>query len=69
MTDTKSYQFTDKASGAFPLSKQEAKGLGSDGIDTAHLLLGLLDIREGMAVAILQSFGLSAKDIRAQCAN
>lgn len=66
MTDMKSYQFTDKASGAFLLSNLEAKGLGSDGIDTAHLLLGLLNMREGMAEAILQSFGLSAKDIRAR---
>lgn len=59
-------QFAEKAKETILLSKRAAKDFGSDCIDTEHLLLGLLGMNEGMAVAVLRSFELSAKDVREQ---
>jgi ATP-dependent Clp protease ATP-binding subunit ClpA len=56
--------FSPKASRAINLSLEEARQLGSDYIDTEHLLLGTLRIEDGIALQILANLGVDATEIR-----
>ena len=42
---------------------EEARTLGYEEVGTEHLLLGLLVATEGVAIAILQNFGIPAREV------
>jgi len=58
-------RFTERGRRVLVLAKEEANRLGSDVIDSAHILLGLLDEPEGVAVKALQSLDVSLEAVRA----
>ena len=57
-------RFTERARKAILLAKEEAKRFNHDYIGTEHILLGLVREGEGVAAAVLASFGLSPEKIR-----
>ena len=52
-------RFTERARKVILLAKEEAKRFNHDYIGTEHILLGLVREGEGVAAAVLASFGLS----------
>lgn len=56
--------FTEKAKRSIELSKKEAALLNHNYVGTEHLLLGLLEEREGLASIVLSGLGVRADDIR-----
>ncbi len=58
--------FTASAQSALELAMQEAKSLGLSRIGAAHLLLGLIRAREGVAGKILARFGVDLDAAREQ---
>jgi ATP-dependent Clp protease ATP-binding subunit ClpC len=56
--------FTPRAQQVLVLSKREAKRLNHDYVGTEHLLLGLIKLGQGVAVAALQSMGLELDTVR-----
>jgi ATP-dependent Clp protease ATP-binding subunit ClpC len=56
--------FTPRAKKILELSLREALNLGSEVIDTEHLLLGLIDEGDGVGAQILQRLGTTAQDVR-----
>ena len=57
-------RFTERARKVILLAKEEAKRFNHDYIGTEHILLGLVREGEGVAAAVLASFGLSSDKIR-----
>src|SRR3989339_1305129 len=57
-------RFTERARKVILLAKEEAKRFNHDYIGTEHILLGLVREGEGVAAAVLASFGLSPEKIR-----
>lgn len=57
-------QFTPRAQQVFNWAHREAKRFGSDCIGTEHLLLGLLHLRQGIAVEVLEDLGLDLEEVR-----
>ena len=57
-------RFTERARKVILLAKEEAKRFNHDYIGTEHILLGLVREGEGVAAAVLASFGLSSEKIR-----
>jgi ATP-dependent Clp protease ATP-binding subunit ClpA len=57
-------RFTDGARRTVVLAQEEARAHNHDYIDTEHLLLGVLDAGENMAVQVLESLGISREAIR-----
>jgi len=57
-------RFTERARKVILLAKEEAKRFNHDYIGTEHVLLGLVREGEGVAAAVLASFGLSSDKIR-----
>jgi ATP-dependent Clp protease ATP-binding subunit ClpC len=57
-------RFTERARKVILLAKEEAKRFNHDYIGTEHILLGLIREGEGVAAAVLASFGLSSDKIR-----
>jgi ATP-dependent Clp protease ATP-binding subunit ClpC len=57
-------RFTERARKVILLAKEEAKRFNHDYIGTEHILLGLIREGEGVAAAVLASFGLSPDKIR-----
>ena len=57
-------RFTERARKVILLAKEEAKRFNHDYIGTEHILLGLVREGEGVAAAVLASFGLSPDKIR-----
>jgi ATP-dependent Clp protease ATP-binding subunit ClpA len=51
--------FTDRARRAMVLAQQEARMLNHDYVGTEHILLGLMQEREGFAARALESLGIS----------
>jgi ATP-dependent Clp protease ATP-binding subunit ClpC len=49
-------------------AQQEARGLAHDRVNSEHLLLGLLAVREGVAGRCLESLGLSLVLVRGRVA-
>lgn len=49
-------------------AQQEARGLAHDRVDSEHLLLGLLAVREDVAGRVLESLGLSLVLVRGRVA-
>jgi ATP-dependent Clp protease ATP-binding subunit ClpC len=56
--------FTDRAQRAVQLAMREAKRFNHPYVGTEHLLLGIAALGEGVAVQVLDSFGVSVDDLR-----
>jgi ATP-dependent Clp protease ATP-binding subunit ClpC len=56
--------FTPRAKKILELALREALTMGSEVIDTEHLLLGLLDEGDGVGAQILQRLGATAQAVR-----
>ncbi len=56
--------FTPRAQQVISLAKKEAKRFGHDYVGTEHLLLGLIKLGQGVAVAVLQSMKLDLESVR-----
>ncbi|MCK5803544.1 MAG: ATP-dependent Clp protease ATP-binding subunit [Lentisphaeria bacterium] len=56
--------FTPRAQQVLLLAKREAKHFGHNYVGTEHLLLGVIKLGEGVAVAVLQSMGLELETVR-----
>jgi len=56
--------FTPRAKKILELSLRESLNLGSEVIDTEHLLLGLIDEGDGVGAQILQRLGATAQAVR-----
>jgi hypothetical protein len=59
-----STRFTDRARRAVETAEEEARSLNHNYIGTEHLLLGLLEDRSSVAAKALNSFSVTARDIR-----
>lgn len=59
-------RFTDAARQVVVLARQEASSLGHDRLRSEHILLGLTRETDAPAAHVLQSFGVSVEDLRAQ---
>jgi ATP-dependent Clp protease ATP-binding subunit ClpA len=57
-------RFTPRAKKALELAMKEARRLGHGYIGPEHLLLGVLALREGVAVKLLEDLGASRERIR-----
>jgi ATP-dependent Clp protease ATP-binding subunit ClpC len=57
-------RFTEGARRATALASQEARQLNHDFIGTEHLLLGLLAVDEGVALAVLTEHEVTLEDVR-----
>jgi len=56
--------FTPRAQQVLVLAKREARRFGHNYVGTEHLLLGLIKLGQGVAVAALQSMGLDLETVR-----
>jgi ATP-dependent Clp protease ATP-binding subunit ClpC len=57
-------RFTERARQVVVLAQDEARALKHNYIGTEHLLLGLLREEEGLAARVLESFDVTADDVR-----
>jgi len=56
--------FTERGKKVVQLAHREALRLGHDIIGTEHILLGLIDEGDGVAVQVMQSLGLNLDDVK-----
>ena len=56
-------RFTDRAREVVVLAREEARHSGQRNIGTEHVLLGLVDQDDGIAVHVLHSFGVTANRV------
>ena len=56
--------FTPRAQEVLTLARKEAEVLHHDYIGTEHLLLGLIQLGQGVAVNVLQKMGLNLETVR-----
>ncbi len=56
--------FTPRAQQVLALAKREARRFGHNYVGTEHLLLGLIKLGQGVAVAALQAMGLDLETVR-----
>src|SRR5262249_844534 len=56
--------FTPRAQQALSLSTNEAARLNYNYVGTEHLLLGLIRLRQGTAIAVLKKMGLDLETVR-----
>ncbi len=56
--------FTPRAQQVIVLARREAKRFGHNYVGTEHLLLGLIKLEQGVAVAALQAMGLDLETVR-----
>jgi len=59
-------RFTDQARRVLALAQEEARMRNCQRIGTEHILLGLIDERDGLAAVALESLGIGAERIRQQ---
>jgi ATP-dependent Clp protease ATP-binding subunit ClpC len=59
-------RFTDRARRVVVLAQEEARALNHDYVGTEHILLGLLDEKDGIAGQVLLSAGASPDGVRQQ---
>jgi len=57
-------RFTDRSRRALILAQEEARLLGHDHIGTEHLLIGLIDERDGIAARVLAEHGVTRQAVR-----
>lgn len=58
--------FTPRAQQVLVLAKKEAIRFGHNYVGTEHLLLGLINLGQGVAVAVLESMGLDLETVRVE---
>jgi len=58
--------FTPRAKGTLEDAFRESRRLGSDDLDTEHLLLGLLKDSDGVAAQVLSRLGIESADVRSR---
>jgi ATP-dependent Clp protease ATP-binding subunit ClpC len=58
MSDEPNYNFTPRARQVVALAKDEANRLNHSFVGTEHLLLGLIKLGQGVAVKVLERWGL-----------
>src|ERR1700738_1887913 len=58
--------FTPRAHQVLALALKEAKRFNHNYVGTEHLLLGLIKLREGVAVNVLQKMGLDLESVRVE---
>ncbi|OPZ27458.1 MAG: Negative regulator of genetic competence ClpC/MecB [Lentisphaerae bacterium ADurb.BinA184] len=56
--------FTPRAQQVLVLARREAKRFGHNYVGTEHLLLGLIKLGQGVAVAVLQAMGMDLETVR-----
>lgn len=61
--------FTPRTAQSLEFARQEARRLNHDHIGTAHLLLGILMLKEGMAIQILEQHQVSLKRLKMEIEN
>jgi ATP-dependent Clp protease ATP-binding subunit ClpC len=61
-------RFTERARQVVVLAQKEARALKHNYIGTEHILLGLIREDEGIAARVLESFDVTAEEVRAQVA-
>ena len=66
MTTLGKLSYTPGAKKVMEYADEEARNSGHRYVEPAHLLLGLLREREGIAAQVLMSFGLKAEELRAE---
>src|SRR5258707_4952296 len=59
-------RFTDRARRAMVLAEEQARMYSHDWIGTEHILLGLIQEGNGVAVKALESLGISLEAVRQQ---
>ncbi|MBN1385314.1 MAG: ATP-dependent Clp protease ATP-binding subunit [Elusimicrobia bacterium] len=57
-------RFTERAQRAIRLAQEEAKRLNHDSITPEHILLGLFDLDDGVAVTIMSNLGIHTSRIK-----
>ncbi|MGE4550199.1 MAG: Clp protease N-terminal domain-containing protein, partial [Opitutales bacterium] len=57
--------FTPRAQQVLALARKEADGFHHNYVGTEHLLLGLINLGQGVAVNVLQKMGLDLDTVRA----
>ena len=57
-------RFTDRGRRVLVLAQEEARLLGHNFIGTEHILLGLIDERDGVAARALSSLGIRVEAVR-----
>ncbi len=57
-------KFTPQAQQVLAMARKEARNLGNDTLGTEHLLLGLIQLGRGVAVAVLRKMGLNLDLVR-----
>ena len=58
------HNFTPRAQQVLALARKEADALNHNFVGTEHLLLGLIRLGQGVAVTVLQKFGLDLETVR-----
>ena len=58
-----SNNFTPRAQQALALAKKEAEKLNHNYIGTEHLLIGLINLGQGLAIKVLQEIGVGVEDV------
>ncbi len=56
-------RFTEGAKRALQISQDKARAFGHNYVGTEHLLLGLIEEKEGVAAKVLHALGLNAKEV------
>jgi ATP-dependent Clp protease ATP-binding subunit ClpA len=59
-------EYAPLAQGALALAREEAKRLHHSFIGTEHLMLGLINLQQGVAYIVLQKLGLVLKTVRGE---
>lgn len=61
--------FTPRAKHILSVARDQARAVGSDMIDAEHILLALLEQKEGLSVCILQSLNVKVETLREKVLN
>lgn len=65
-SDLASNSFTPRALNALTVARKEAKRMHHEVVDTEHVLIGLIDIRQGVVVNVLRKAGVDPEKLRAK---
>jgi ATP-dependent Clp protease ATP-binding subunit ClpC len=68
-TNLRTLTFTPRSSRALELAVEEARRLNSENVGTAHLLLGIIQLNEGVAADVLKSLGVMLESLRQHLLN
>ncbi len=57
-------RFTERARQVVVVAQDKARALGRDEVGTEHILLGLLEVEDGLAARVLVSLGVTLDEVR-----